>query len=88
MGVKKRKNGVPPMQNGSTKTFESNADFSDPFAVTWTEKYAKSIDDVWSKIPKFLATFLVTTSICIMGLGISGKCCDFVKVKIFELNKI
>lgn len=76
MGVKKKKSGQTE-RNGNVKAHEMNGSvesaFSDPFAVTWTEKYSANIENVWSKIPNFLSKFIVTAAICTMGLGISGK---------------
>lgn len=84
MGSKKKSaNGV---QNGHVKTHDGQNQngtvkpkekFPDPFAVTWAENYSEWFDKVWLKIPKFLATFIVTTSICTMGLGMKGECLKF-----------
>ncbi|GJQ72876.1 hypothetical protein Trydic_g1524 [Trypoxylus dichotomus] len=76
MGVKKKRHDEN-VQNGHAKTYDDtngsvHEAFVDPFAVTWMEKYSASIEKAWSKIPKFVGTFLVTTAICTMGLGISG----------------
>lgn len=77
MGVKKKKNGESVQNGGIKPHHETNGSlketFPDPFAVTWAEKYSAGFEKVWSKIPKFLGAFIVTSAICTMGLGISGK---------------
>nr|XP_022908522.1 methylsterol monooxygenase 1-like [Onthophagus taurus] len=57
---------------GSNKKKKISGKIKDPLAVTWSEKYDDQIQGVWKKIPRFVATFLVTIAVCTMGLAISG----------------
>lgn len=46
--------------------------FVDPMAVTWTDKYAKTLDRVWSKLPNFLGSFIATVAVFLLGASIRG----------------
>ncbi|KAK9718005.1 Fatty acid hydroxylase [Popillia japonica] len=88
MGVKKKKNGESVQNGGIKPHHETNGSlketFPDPFAVTWAEKYSAGFEKVWSKIPKFLGAFIVTSAICTMGLGISG---DWLLILVHSLKQ-
>lgn len=56
--LEKLKHGYHPMTEG----------------VRWSEKYADTIERVWSKIPSPLRTMLATLVVFVMGSAIQGKC--------------
>lgn len=43
-----------------------------PLDVTWSERYSKSFDRYWSIVPSFIAKFLVTFAIIMLGSSIHG----------------
>ncbi len=47
--------------------------FRDPFAVTWTERYAKNLDRIWAKLPNFLGSFIATVAVFFLGATIHGE---------------
>lgn len=44
----------------------------DPMAVTWTEKYSKTLDRFWNKLPNFLGSFIATVAVFLLGATIRG----------------
>lgn len=57
--------------NKKQKVVQNGYSF-DPMAVTWTGKYSASIDKYWSKLPNFLAKFLATLAIFVLGTSLKG----------------
>jgi len=45
---------------------------ADPLAVTWTERYSKTIDRIWSKIPNVIGSFIATVAVFLLGATIHG----------------
>ena len=46
---------------------------ADPLAVTWTERYSKTLDRIWSKIPNVIGSFIATVAVFLLGATIHGK---------------
>jgi len=44
-----------------------------PLDVTWSERYNETFEHYWSKLPKFVATFLATFAILVFGSAIHGE---------------
>lgn len=44
----------------------------DPMAVTWSERYNKTFERVWAKLPNFLGSFIATAAVFILGSSIRG----------------
>lgn len=49
---------------------QPKAAVADPLAVTWTEKYAKTLERVWSRLPNFLGSFIATVAVFLLGSSI------------------
>lgn len=54
------------------ETVKANGHISDPMALTWSEKYDKTITRFWNKLPGFLRGTLATVAIFLMGLSVNG----------------
>lgn len=46
---------------------------ADPMAVTWAERYNKTFEKVWAKLPNFLGSFIATAAVFLLGSSIRGK---------------
>ncbi|XP_046455157.1 lathosterol oxidase-like [Daphnia pulex] len=44
----------------------------DPMAVTWSERYNKTFEKVWAKLPNFIGSFIATAAVFILGSSIHG----------------
>jgi hypothetical protein len=47
--------------------------FYDPMAVTWMEKYSKTLDKIWAKLPNYVGSIIVTLAVFTFGATIRGK---------------
>ena len=45
---------------------------ADPMAVTWMEKYSKTMDRIWTKLPNFIGSFIATVAVFLLGASIRG----------------
>lgn len=45
----------------------------DPMAVTWSERYNKTFEKVWAKLPNFIGSFIATAAVFILGSSIHGN---------------
>ena len=66
-----------PRKMAETEQKEPKAVVVDPMAPTWTEKYAKTLDRVWSKLPNFVGSFIATVAVFILGSTIRGISSSF-----------
>jgi hypothetical protein len=46
--------------------------FYDPMAVTWMEKYSKTLDKIWDKLPNYVGSIIVTLAVFTFGATIRG----------------
>lgn len=56
-----------------TAAVEASSIPTDPMAVTWTEKYSKTIEKYWNTLPNFLGSFIASMAVFILGSTIRGK---------------
>ncbi|XP_049784789.1 lathosterol oxidase-like [Schistocerca cancellata] len=67
------------VSNGAAKTVtvENAADqpgkFFDPMAVTWMEKYNAPMEKIWSRLPSFVRSTIVTLAVFILGATMRGE---------------
>jgi VanZ family protein len=54
----------------------------DPMDVTWSERYNKTFEKVWAKLPNFIGSFIATAAVFILGSSIHGKIIFFIKRKL------
>ena len=45
---------------------------ADPMAVTWSERYNKTFEKIWAKLPNFVGSFIATAAVFILGSSIHG----------------
>lgn len=45
----------------------------DPMAVTWAEKYSKTLERYWNTLPNFLGSFIASVAVFILGSTIRGE---------------
>jgi hypothetical protein len=41
-------------------------------AVTWSERYNKTFEKIWAKLPNFVGSFIATAAVFILGSSIHG----------------
>lgn len=55
------------------RKIQNSGRIKDPLDITWVEKYDKTIQKTWGKIPESLGKILVTFSIFMLGISVNGK---------------
>jgi len=49
------------------------AAFWDPTSLSWTEKYDKTFEKIWSHVPEILRGAVITVAIFLVGLAMTGR---------------
>jgi hypothetical protein len=62
-----------------TEDRKTNEGFYDPMAVTWLDRYSNAMDRIWSKLPNYVGSFIVTMAVFTMGASVRGKCCSIIQ---------
>jgi hypothetical protein len=63
-------------------------EFYDPMAITWMDKYSNIMDKIWSKLPSYVGSTIVTLAVFTLGATMRGmfgpKCTD--KLSLFKIK--
>ena len=80
MTVKKKNLGEFTLNSEKSKPYDKSMDsegektfFFDPMAVTWMEKYNDKLEKIWSTLPSFIAKFIASCAIFLLGATLRGE---------------